>query len=111
MSISQVLDVIFANRKWAQFVVRGAAPTLTVLVQMADPRIAMGIDLLWLSTVLNKAYVGFKIIYYMVSRNLVSVRSVCDILNREARLPPSTFFENFLGRKRIETIRAYDFPD
>lgn len=67
MGFPHVLDVLFTGRKWTQLAVRGAAPALTVLMQMAEPSIAVAIELVRLVAVLKEAHVGVQVIFDVIS--------------------------------------------
>jgi hypothetical protein len=62
-----VLDILFTGQKWTHLAVRGAAPALTVLMQMAEPHIAVAIKLVRLVAVLKEAHVRVQIILDVIS--------------------------------------------
>jgi hypothetical protein len=62
-----VLDILFTGRKWTQLAVRGAAPALTMLIQMAEPSIAVAIELVRLVAILKEANVGVQVILDVIS--------------------------------------------
>lgn len=80
MGFPYVPDVVFACRKWTQPAVRGAAPDLAVLVQMAEPIIAVAIEQICLFAIFKEAHKRVQVIFNVIPRRLFSIisrRSEC----------------------------------